>query len=300
MVSQRKNSDLRVRTFINGFSALLIALFIFIGHFAPLRSIFTAAVAVIGAVTVWEFDQLVKKKGIAPAVFLSICAVVLYIFAIFFETQNALLFLPSAPEIVLWAAFLGCFIHFVLAGKSPITHIATTFLGIVYIAVPLGLIVRVMYFFTLGGKEDLHFEGSWWIIYLIAVTKSVDVGGYFVGNYFGKRKLALKLSPNKTLEGAWGGLVAALFMSVVICFFGKNYGHIFEKFSYWQALGLGMCMGVLGLLGDLAESFLKRDAHTKDSNSIPGVGGILDMIDSLLFTAPAVYIFLRIVYDHYN
>lgn len=300
MMTQRKKSDLGVRTLINGLSALLIALFIFIGHYTPLRSIFTAAVAAIGAVAVWEFDQLVKKKGLSPAVFLSISAVVLYIFAVFFETQSTLLFFHSASEIVLWVAFLGCFIHFVLAGKPPITHIATTFLGIVYIAIPLGLFVRVMYFFTLGGKEDLYFEGSWWIIYLIAVTKSVDIGGYFVGNYFGKRKLALKLSPNKTLEGAWGGMAAALLMSVAICFLGKNFGHVFEKFSYVHALGLGVCIGVLGLLGDLAESFLKRDAHAKDSNSIPGVGGILDMIDSLLFTAPVVYIFLRIVYDHYN
>ncbi|HEY4832651.1 MAG TPA: phosphatidate cytidylyltransferase, partial [Waddliaceae bacterium] len=75
-----------------------------------------------------------------------------------------------------------------------------------------------------------------------------------------------------------------------------RYGHIFEAFSYLQALWLGVVVGALGQIGDLAESLLKRDANVKDSNSIPGVGGMLDMIDSLLFTAPVVYIFLRIAY----
>jgi phosphatidate cytidylyltransferase len=292
--------DLGVRTLINGLSAIVIALLIFLGQIGPLRWVFALAVAAISAIAVWEYDQIVKKKGLFPAFFLSIATVILYVFAVFFKTQGPHAHFASlwahAPEIILGIAFFGCFVYFAVVGKPPITNIATTFLGIVYIGVPLGLFVRVMFFFTFNGMDDPYMQGSWWIIYLVAVTKSADIGGYFVGSHFGKRKLALKLSPNKTLEGALGGLLASMLISLFICFLGKKMGHIFEEFSYAQSLSLGVVIGVLGQIGDLAESFLKRDAEVKDSNTIPGVGGILDMIDSLLFTAPVVYIFLRIIY----
>lgn len=299
-MNQGKNHDLGIRTLINGLSAVFIALFIFLAHYTALRWMFAAAVAAIGATAVWEYDRLVKKKGLSPAVTLSIITVVAYIFTVFIKTQGPYTSLPSfwahTPEIVLAVAFLSCFIHFALIGLPPITHIATTFFGIVYIAVPLGLLVSVIYFFTYQGKADSFFEGSWWIVYLIAVTKSADIGGYFIGSAFGRRKLALKLSPKKTLEGALGGLVASTLMSLWICFLGKQYGRVFEGFTYLQSIWIGALIGIVGQIGDLAESFLKRDAGVKDSNTLPGVGGVLDMIDSLLFTAPVVYIFLRIIY----
>ncbi len=299
-MKRSKIKDLGVRTLINGFGAVLIAFFIFLAEIRPVRWIFTAFVAGIAATAVWEYCQLVKNKGLVPAVRLSMIAVIVYVFAVFLKTQGPHAFFPSfwaqAPEIILAVAFFGCFVYFAIVGQPPITNIATTFLGIVYIGVPLGLVVRIMYFFTFEGTIDPDLQGSWWIIYLIAVTKSADVGGYFVGSQFGKRKLALKLSPNKTLEGALGGLFFSMLISLLICFLGKKWGHTFAKFSYFQSLWLGALIGILGQIGDLAESFLKRDAGVKDSNKIPGVGGILDMIDSLLFTSPVVYIFLRVVY----
>ncbi|MCH9626180.1 MAG: hypothetical protein S4CHLAM123_13730 [Chlamydiales bacterium] len=297
---KRKHSDLGIRFLINGCSALLIALFIFVAEYSPLRWIFAAAVAAIAATAVWEYDQLVKKKGLFPAVYLSVVAVILYVFAVFLKTQGPYpfwtSFWPNAPEIVLALAFFGAFIHFAIVGRSPLTHISTTLLGVFYIGIPLALFVRVMYFFTYNRTQSAYFEGSFWIIYMIAVTKAADIGGYFIGSQFGKRKLALKLSPNKTLEGALGGLFTSILMSLFICFLGKSVGHVFEAFSYSLAFWLGLFIGVVGQIGDLAESFLKRDAGVKDSNAIPGVGGILDMVDSLLFTAPVVYIFLRVLY----
>ncbi len=297
---QRKAKDLTQRTLINGSSAVLIAIFIFFAEVSAFRWLFTAAVASIAATAIWEYDQLLKKKALTPATILSMVTAVFYVFAIFFKTQAPYTFLPALwphlPEIVLGLAFFGCFVQFTMVPNSPLLNISTSFFGIVYIAVPLGLFVRVIYFFTFGGMEDPQLQGSWWIVYLLAVTKSADVGGYFIGSYFGKRKLAHKLSPNKTLEGALGGLLAAILISLFICFLGKKVGDVFESFSYIQALWLGALIGVVGQVGDLAESLLKRDAKVKDSNSIPGVGGILDMVDSLLFTAPLLYIFLRVVY----
>ncbi|MCC5831662.1 MAG: phosphatidate cytidylyltransferase [Chlamydiales bacterium] len=296
----RKAKDLTQRTLINGLSALLIALFIFLAEVNPLRWLFTAAIAAIASIAIWEYNRLLKRKELTPAVALSVTAAVLYIFAVFFKTQAPYPHYPylwhHLPEIILGIAFFACFAYFTAIPNSPLLNIATSFFGIVYIAIPLGLFVRVIYFFSFDGVEDPQFQGSWWIVYLIATTKSADVGGYFIGSYFGKRKLAHRLSPNKTLEGALGGLAASIAMSLLICFLGRKVGGVLGGFTYVQSLWLGCLMGVLGQMGDLAESLLKRDAGVKDSNSIPGVGGILDMIDSLLFTAPLVYIFLEIVY----
>ena len=278
---KKKASDLAQRTLVNGISAILIAFFIFFAGIAALRWVFTAAVAAISATAIWEFDQLLKKKSLNPAVILSMVSAILYVFAVFLKTQSSYpSFLSHLPEVILGIAFFGCFVHFTFIRKSPLLNISTTFLGIVYIGVPLGLFVRVMYFFTFGGMEDLHLQGSWWIIYLIAVTKSADIGGYFIGSYFGKRKLAHRLSPNKTLEGALGGLFAATLMSLFIRYLGQEVGSVFGAFTLIQALWLGLLVGIFGQIGDLAESLLKRDARVKDSNSIPGVGGVLDMVDS--------------------
>ncbi len=290
----KKAADLAQRTLINGFSAIIIAFLIFFAEYSPFQWLFTAAVAGLSSTAVWEYDRLLKKKELNPATMLSMVAAILYVFAVFLKTQEPAL--SQLPEIILGLTFFGCFVHFSIIAKSPILNIATTFFGIVYIAIPLSLFVRVMYFFSFGGVEDLHLQGTWWIIYLIAVTKSADVGGYFIGSYFGKRKLAHRLSPNKTMEGALGGLVAAIGVSLLICFLGKSWGDVFVDFTYIQSLWLGALVGILGQIGDLAESLLKRDARVKDSNTIPAVGGILDMVDSLLFTAPVVYIFLRVVY----
>ena len=299
-MSEKKRSDLRYRIPILTFSAFLVASFIFLGAFQPLRWVFTAAAAGIAAIALFEYYVLVRQKGFSPAYTLGVVCTVLYIFAIFFKTQGPHPHWESLwqkmPEIILVIAFFGCFVRYAWSGKDPIINIATSFLGIVYLAVPFGLLVRIMYFFMFDGQMDPHFQGSWWIIYLITVTKAADMGGYFVGRTAGKRKLAFKISPNKTFEGALGGLVFSILVSLLVCYLGKRFGHVFMGFTYMSSIGLGVLIGVFGQIGDLAESLLKRDAGVKDSNTLPGVGGILDMTDSILFTAPVVYIFLRALY----
>ncbi|MEZ5315095.1 MAG: phosphatidate cytidylyltransferase [Chlamydiales bacterium] len=296
----KKAKDLVQRTLINGMSALLIALFIFLAEINTLlKLVFTGAVGGIASMAIWEYNALLKKKNLDPANSLSILVVILYIFAIFFKMQGSQTYLSLrsySPEIILGVALFGCFIRFMISRKSPLLNIASSFFGIIYIGIPFSFFVKIMYFFSYQGI-DPQLQGSWWIIYLIVSTKSADIGGYFVGSYFGKRKLAHWLSPNKTLEGALGGLFGAVIASLFVYFLGKRVsGDLFQPFSYIQVIFIGILIGILGQIGDLAESLLKRDAGVKDSNSIPGVGGILDMVDSLLFTAPFVYLFLKILY----
>ncbi len=292
--------DLKHRTLINGIGGILLLLFIFFAEFPYFRWFFTGAIALICAFAVYEFYGLVKKKGFDPAVTLGIVVAVLYIYASFIKTQSisdrGSAFWDNSPTIILALTFFASFAFFAVTRKSPIVNIATTFFGIVYLAIPLSLVIRIAYFFNYHGLQDLYFEGSWWLLYLLAVTKSGDMGGYFIGRYFGRHKLAHYLSPNKTLEGAVGGLVASTLISCLVCYAGKQF-NVFVHFSYFAALIMGVVIGILGQIGDLAESLLKRDAKVKDSSHIPGVGGVLDMIDSLIFTIPIVYIFLKIYYS---
>jgi len=113
-----------------------------------------------------------------------------------------------------------------------------------------------------------------------------DAGAYYVGRTFGKRKLAPSISPGKTWEGAIGGMVAALAMATLAHFW------FFRDLPLKYALPLAAIMTIIGILGDLAESALKRGAGAKDAaNILPGHGGILDRLDSLLFNAPLLYYF---------
>jgi phosphatidate cytidylyltransferase len=115
-----------------------------------------------------------------------------------------------------------------------------------------------------------------------------DAGAYYTGRAFGKRKLAPSISPGKTWEGAVGGIVAALAMAALAHFW------FFRELPLKYMLPLAAVMALLGIFGDLAESALKRGAGAKDAaNLLPGHGGILDRLDSLLFNAPVIYYFAR-------
>jgi phosphatidate cytidylyltransferase len=135
---------------------------------------------------------------------------------------------------------------------------------------------------------DFHARGAWFVLYVFAVTWITDTGAYFTGMRWGKRPLAPRLSPKKTVEGAIGGLAAATAMSLA---WGMWIG-----LPWWHCLFLGPVLGFLAQVGDLCESAIKRDLGIKDFGTLlPGHGGILDRFDSLLFTAPIAYYYLVMV-----
>lgn len=131
--------------------------------------------------------------------------------------------------------------------------------------------------------------GLVWILALLAGTWAGDTAAYFVGKRLGNKKLAPRLSPGKTVEGALGGLAGSVLgAAVVYLFYPSAPFHLFAV--------LGLLVGVSGLLGDLFESSLKRTAGLKDTGYIiPGHGGVLDRFDSMLFAAPAAYYFVTLI-----
>jgi phosphatidate cytidylyltransferase len=123
---------------------------------------------------------------------------------------------------------------------------------------------------------------------VLLITKLGDIGAYLVGSRFGKTPLIPRISPKKTIEGAIGGLIFSIL--------GAFISRPFLGFSYLHLIVLGIVFGIVGQLGDLSESLIKRDCQVKDSGKIlPGMGGILDEIDSLLFTAPTFYFYMSLV-----
>jgi len=131
--------------------------------------------------------------------------------------------------------------------------------------------------------------------FFFLVLMGSDAGAYYLGRSFGKRKLAPSISPGKSWEGVAGGIAAALAMAALAHFW------FFRELPLKFALPLAVVMTIVGILGDLAESALKRGAGAKDAaNILPGHGGLLDRLDSLLFNAPLIYYFARFYFHALN
>jgi len=157
---------------------------------------------------------------------------------------------------------------------SAFRNAAFSILGIAWIALPFSYLVEIR----------LFPQGSAWVYYAILITKLGDAGAYFAGKRFGKTKFVTHISPNKTLEGAIAQLAVSFMLSLASgLFLDIPIGHL--------AL-LGILLGLLAELGDLIESMLKRGLDVKDSGDLPGLGGILDVLDSLLLTVPFTYFYV--------
>jgi phosphatidate cytidylyltransferase len=167
--------------------------------------------------------------------------------------------------------------------SSGLTGIAVTLLGLMYVPWLLNFIQKINYF--------PHVEGKYFLLYFILLTKFSDMGAYVVGSLIGRHKMIPRISPGKTWEGFGGAILVSTGASVVFVHFLG--GHMFGM-NIYHAVVLGVILSVTAVIGDLIESLFKRECGAKDSgNVLPGIGGILDLLDSLLFNAPIMYLYLR-------
>jgi phosphatidate cytidylyltransferase len=278
-------ADLNRRFVVSLISILIIGFLILYSQNPIVRTLLLLFVAALACVGVWEYAQLAIAKGVRPAKRLMLIAAAVVVFAFYASLHVTI---PQLPIFVLVVALLAFFICHFKEPQNALVSIAVEFFGVAYVAIPLSLLLGVLYPTEHAGMPQ---EGRWWLFYLIVVTKITDTGAYFVGRLWGKHRLS-QLSPQKTVEGALSGFTCAVLASIAIHFLGSAL-HI-ENFhlSLSEAIWLGALLGVAGQIGDLAESLLKRDALVKDSNHLPGLGGVLDMVDSLLITTPIVYFFI--------
>ncbi len=188
----------------------------------------------------------------------------------------------SWREVILgFALFYFLVIEVVQPGERPLERIVYSLFGLLYIPWLLG------YFLLLRYTPNAD-DGLIYFALPLLSTFAADIGGFFAGFFFGRRKLAPEVSPAKTVEGAVGGLIASFLLVLLVTRIAGIWS-LFDAFLY------AALVASASQLGDLSESLLKRSLGAKDSgNTLPGHGGLLDRMDSLLFAVPITYLFLQL------
>ncbi|MFP4331680.1 MAG: phosphatidate cytidylyltransferase [Campylobacterales bacterium] len=157
--------------------------------------------------------------------------------------------------------------------------------------ISLILFYPTLSFLAVISLYSMYDKGAWLLFMLFATVAFTDMGAYFGGRSFGKRKLALSISPGKTIEGALVGALCGSVVGFVITILALG-----SEFGYVEAIILSVSVAVFSIIGDLFESFLKRSVGKKDSGAIfPGHGGMLDRVDGVLFSAVAMYFILKVL-----
>ena len=196
----------------------------------------------------------------------------------FFWTMVGTLFMAA-----IIIAILPEFINFV-EGARVTARLANTLLAICYLGILPCFLLKIRWL-----PPETHITATLALAATIFVPKLGDVGAYLTGSLIGKHKMTPILSPKKTWEGFIGGMIVSVLTAIAINFIGPE--PLFKN-GVPEALAFGLVVGLAGVFGDLFESMLKRDGQTKDaSQSIPGFGGVLDVVDSVLFAAPVAYLF---------
>lgn len=269
------------------FTAFIVPFTLLLIYFSDIpwmRPVFGLIIAGIIAMALWEFYRMAQSIGQDPTVIIGIAGSLAYVYSVYLETMNPDVHLLSQG--ILWISFLVAFLYYFYTSSQPFTNLAVSVFGVAYLTIPLSYMIKINYF----QSAPAVFEGKWWLLYLIFVTKMTDVGGFTIGKLYGRRKLAPYISPGKTIEGSVGGLLVGIITSVI-------FYYLFQllniPFTITEALLLGVILSVLAQFGDLAESLLKRDAGVKDSNQLPGFGGMMDILDALVFVSPLMYFFLK-------
>ncbi len=254
---------------------------ILISWLQPLFVLLAAAALVLG---LFEFYVLAKKRDLKPDAVAGYIAAA-GLFVIFYITKPwQLLDMLFLIQAVLVIFIPGTLIAATLRGApfdKMLASAGATILGVLYVVFLGGHLVAVRTGFNQPLSADL-------LSFFFLVLMGSDTGAYYVGRALGKHKLAPTISPGKTWEGVAGGIAASIILATIAHYW------FFPELPLKLALPLAAVMTVLGILGDLTESALKRGAGTKDAAKLlPGHGGILDRLDSLLFNAPLIYYFGR-------
>jgi len=288
MSSPEVFTNLQSRAIFGIASATITVFAIIFSHFHPFEYFFLLVLATIQSFALWEYYRLARAKEFHPLSWPGIVFSGIFLFMRFWALNFPNFQFYS--ELLLYLFGLTIFIAYFRRQKQAIANLGITLFGFVWITFPLSLMIDLNY-----GFLPMSFEqNALWLVFLIIATKACDTGAYFVGKLYGRHLITPLLSPQKTFEGTMGGalstIAAALVFFLVVRFFEFP---LFPDVTFFEILILSIFIAAAAILGDLGESLLKRDAAMKDSNILPGVGGILDMVDSLLFTTPLLYIYLR-------
>ena len=228
----------------------------------------------------YEFIRIIKLKSLYPYI-LGLTFFTLAILSnqsiITFEEKMSQKLIVSVITFLLFFTLISALIS---SRKVAIQYLGKIFLSLVYIVIPFSLLIKLPYF-----TMDNSFDSSI-ILGIFIMVWSNDIFAFIIGKNFGQHKLIERVSPNKTIEGFLGGFIFTFISGYLI----SKYCHSVQPIQWF---GIAIIVSVFGVLGDLIESMFKRQAKIKDSsNMIPGHGGFLDRLDSIIFATPFIYIYL--------
>ena len=251
--------------------AAVFIVLIWVPVLAPLFSLALTAFAMVGA---REYFGMAAAKGVDADQASGMVAVLVLLAAAYFAPVYY-------GAVFAGGVMLAAFAH-IVTGKHTLAGMATTIFGIVYIGLFPGYFLQV---------HAIPHTGAGLLTLGIAAVVLSDTGAYFTGKAIGRTKLAPRVSPKKTWEGSVGGLAwTAAGMGIIFVLRERAGLTAFPDWDVQRYIATGLLIAVLGQIGDLVESLIKRDAGVKDSGTIfPGHGGALDRCDGLLFAAPALY-----------
>lgn len=252
--------------------------------------------AALSAMIALEFYQLMTAGGVANFRYYGTVGCVALVFATWHVGRQG--DAGSWDALVLFLITLGIFIRQFPQKNNPhpLRTIGGTLFGVLYVGLLWNFLTKLLLFQRPADWADgPYMAGRWLLLYAVFAAKFTDIGAYLVGCSFGKHKLIPRISPAKSWEGVFGGIV----VSTVV---GALYVHALRDtfqplgLTWVRAIPLGVGLAVCAIVGDLVESLFKRAANVKDTGGvIPGMGGLLDVLDSILFTAPALYLVLRLL-----
>ncbi len=263
--------------------------FAFAVVFWPNGKPFAVVIGFVAVVGVMEFYHgLRQQTRIRPIEWVGVIAVVMFIIsATSLAGSNFTSILPAVLTLLFVLSFC---VEFIRTKRAPIENVGTTVFGAMYVGWFISHMVALRWFsgkVMLAGTQYAADTGACLVMLIFLATWACDTGAFAIGRKWGKHKMAPLLSPNKTMEGAAGGLVSSIVLAM-LC------GWLIHM-PWYHTLALGIIFGVFSQLGDLSESAIKRELGIKDFGKIvPGHGGILDRFDSVLFTGPAAFYYIVI------
>ena len=255
--------------------------------------IFLLLIGSLAMAGLWEYFRMLERSGIRCfTAFGLICGAASFVGSFLALRTNSQAEAYDFENIVLVVFLFGVIGRqmFRPTGKqAPLEAMAYTLFGLLYVVWLFNFMTKIIY--VVPRTPQGATTGQFYVVYLVAVTKLSDTGAYFVGSRIGRHQMMPHISPSKTWEGFFGSLVFSTAASCLLIFLMPKH---LAWLNLFHGMILGLLIGVAAVVGDLGESILKRSTGVKDSGALlPGIGGVLDLIDSLLFTAPLLYFYLR-------
>jgi phosphatidate cytidylyltransferase len=267
-----------------------IALFVI---FSGNEIIFLLLICSLGLAALWEYFGMIEQSGMRCfKAFGMACGAACFVGSFLALRTNSQSAAYDFEMFVLLVFLVGVFARQMFrqtTKQAPLETMAYTLFGLLYVAWLFNFLTKIVYIIPRNEHGDTL--GQFYVLYLVVVTKFSDMGAYLVGSRIGRHRMIPHISPAKTWEGFFGSLIFAILGSATLV-------AVMPQQLAWlnlaHAVILGLVIGVAAMVGDLGESIVKRSTGVKDSGAVlPGIGGMLDLIDSLLFTAPLLFFYLR-------